>query len=78
MAIVRAKFKCTAVTTFEGGAEKVELSPVYGKDGTPNAQWSKWTPSGACWLQITNPDACGKFKPGVEYFLDFTEAPAEE
>lgn len=68
-----AKFKCE--TILKGvDAETPTLRAVYGKDGTPNAQWSKWTPSGSVEMQITNPAAHGFFRPGVEYIATFREA----
>lgn len=75
--MIRAKFKCSSVMRHEGDAETVTLNAANGKKDTANAQWSKWTPSGNLMMQINNPEAQGKFKPGAFYFLDFTEA-AEE
>lgn len=81
---VRAKFRCESVTEHDAGTgaapqRAISLVPVYGKDGSANAEWSKWTPNGSCKLTITNPDVVGFFRPGGEYYLDFTpaEPPAE-
>ena len=83
---IRAKFKCDAIHQLHDAgkpvgtvaAEIVKLTPVYGKDGSENAQWSKWTPSGELTMQINNPGAFGAFKLGAEYFIDITPAlPAE-
>lgn len=73
--MIRAKFKCSTIEVFEGG-ETVKLNAVSDKEGT-NATWSKWTPSGSLTMTINNPDALGRFTPGKEYFLDFTEASAD-
>ena len=69
--MIRAKFKCTSVEQFENGAEKVNLMPVYNE---ANKDWSKFTPAGGLWMSITKEGASGQFKPGVEYFFDFTVA----
>lgn len=77
---IRAKFKCQAVAHHEaptGGVNLiVSLGAVYGKDGSDNAQWSKWTPSGTLSMTITNPEVGDFFKPGGEYYLDLTPAAA--
>ncbi len=83
---MRAKMRCDAITENRQGAEgtpsekyaeTVMLSPVYGVDGSANAEWSKATPSGSLTMTITNPEAWGKLKAGAFYFVDLTEAPAE-
>lgn len=74
--MVRAKFVCYSVeeSTFEGSKteERIHLTAVYGVDGSANAEWSKWTPSGDIKMTISNPGAFGQFVQGVEYFIDFT------
>jgi hypothetical protein len=77
MSIV-AKFQCNAVTRDASGNETVTLNPVTGKDGTANAQWSKWTPSGRLELTITNPPAQGQIEPGKEYLVTIAPAPDDE
>lgn len=57
--------------------ERVTLAAVYGKEGTANAQWSKWTPSANFTISISNPAAFNKLSKGHEYFVDFTSAPPE-
>lgn len=69
---VRAKFRCTYVAPQLSG-EAVYLQPVYEDHGV-NKQWSEATPAGHAELVITNKGALGAFKPGKEYYLDFTEA----
>jgi len=51
-------------------AEELSLSAVYGQEGSPNAQWSKWTPSAMLTLQVNNPGAFGRVLPGQFYFVD--------
>ena len=65
---IRAKFKCAAVTKYEGGSEGVELHAV--TTGPGNESWSKWTPSGTLKMSITNPDAQGMFQAGKSYYID--------
>lgn len=58
--------------------ERVTLSAVYGKEGTANADWSKWTPSANFTIQINNPAAFNKLSKGGFFFVDFLPATAEE
>lgn len=51
-------------------SEEISLGAVYGPEGSPNSQWSKWTPSANLTMQINNPDAFGKVLPGQFYFVD--------
>ena len=76
--MVRAKFICNTVTErgWQGKVEHqdVELTAVYSANpNDPNHTWSEATPSGNIKMTITNPAAFGKFKPGVAYYIDFTE-----
>lgn len=59
----------------------VDLGAVYegaGPDGSNIAKenhiFGKATPSGSLKMGLTNPGAIAYFKPGVCYYLDFTEA----
>lgn len=58
-------------------AEEITLSCVYGKEGTANAQWSKWTPSGQLTFTVNNPDAFGKVLPGQFFFVDLVPTDKE-
>jgi hypothetical protein len=69
--VIRAKMRCVAVTRDDSGGEKVQLRPAYGKG---NEAWSKATPGGDLWLAISNPEAQGRFVPGLDYFLDLHTA----
>lgn len=72
---MRAKMQCQSVTDF-GTTEQVTLAAVYSSDpSSPNFVWSKASPSAQLSITISNPTARGHFKPGVEYFVDFSEAP---
>jgi hypothetical protein len=75
---VRAKVRVSEVlkpSNSDGQhAEEVTMFPVYGKDGSENANWSKATPSGLIRLYISNPGAWDQFHVGDEFYLDFTEA----
>jgi hypothetical protein len=70
---VRAKFMCSSVTKNHDGGEGVALYAANGKNGTANAQWSKWTPGGNLTLTISNPEAQGRLVPGRYYFIDIDE-----
>ena len=88
MSTVRAKFRCTSVgksyndkaqnPPLDTIADAVAFIPVYGKDGTANNQWSKWTPSGELKLYITNPALKDRFEVGKCYFVDLSDAPEDE
>ena len=70
---VRAKFKVQSVTEMESGLKSAKLFPV--TSGSPeNADFYKWTPSGSIDLATLNPVAAEQFKPGVEFYVDFTPA----
>jgi hypothetical protein len=74
--MIRAKFECgEARRDDEYGNEHVRFFAVCGDDNKP---WSTYTPSGTVEMTISNPGAQGRFKPGACYYLDFSEAPAEE
>ena len=75
--ILRCKMRVYEVTrSIEAdgslGNEHVKLQAVYGKDGTDNAQWSKWTPSANFAISINNPQAHGQLANGHEFYVDFT------
>lgn len=71
---MRAKVLCQSVLDF-GSGETVSLTAVYSPDiKSENYAWSKASPSASFTITISNPEARGKFKPGTEYFVDFSEA----
>ena len=54
--------------------ERVSLIAVYGKEGSENAQWSKWTPSANFNITISNPGAFNHLSRGHEYLVAFRAA----
>jgi hypothetical protein len=75
---MRAKFKITSVRRFEHGEEleffAVPKSGTYPEDGSDeNNTYAKYTPSANCKILITNPALYDTFKPGEEYYVDFTK-----
>jgi hypothetical protein len=74
---VRAKFKCERADKYPMGEDhqvEVNFHAVYGEDGSANASWSKWTPSGQLSMTISNPNLVDHFEVGKEYYLDIKEA----
>lgn len=69
---VRAKFRCNEVKLSEHGAE-VTLRPVVG-NSDENARFYKATPGGQIQLSTINEQAAAQFKPGRDYYVDFTPA----
>lgn len=53
-------------------SEDIQLSAVYGPEGSANSQWSKWTPCANLSMQVNNPAAFGKVLPGQFVFVDLT------
>lgn len=78
LSAVVAKMSCQVLSTSDHGhfrSHKVELAAVYGKEGE-NKDFSTATPSGACWMNISEgTPAKDFFKPGKKYYVTFTEAP---
>ena len=74
-AVIRAKMYVNEVKRCAGSdgettQEEVKLSAVYGKEGTANNKWSKYTPFGQFLMTISNPGAFGKLLPGQYFFVD--------
>lgn len=75
MTKVRAKFKCNSVEEYAGGSKEAKLSAVYSSKGE-NAQFTHATPSGNLSISIdSQTEAVEFFKPGEEYYLDFSVVP---
>lgn len=75
--ILRLKMSVTSVKRCadivgEISSEEIELMAVYGPVGSPNEQWSKYTPSGNLRFNVSNPEAFGKILPGQFIFVDLT------
>lgn len=76
---VVAKMQCHSIETSRYGGDakqhKVQLGAIYGTSGE-NKDFSTATPSGACWMQISEGcKALDFFKPGECYYVTFTPAP---
>lgn len=58
--------------------EAVGSNHVNGAD--ENNTFAKYTPSGTIQLDVTNDELQGRIKPGMEFYVDFSEVdkPAEE
>jgi len=70
---VRAKVRVESLALYgDVGTGNVKLVPV--TSGPGNESWSKYTPSGAIELGITNPAAFTQFTLGQEFYVDFTPA----
>lgn len=55
------------------GSQEIELSAVYSnKEGSANAQWSKWTPQANLKMTVSNPAAFNKVLPGQFVYVDLT------
>lgn len=55
-------------------SEEITLSAVTSdKEGSPNKQWSKWTPYGALSFTVNNPAALGQVLPGQFYLIDLRQ-----
>jgi hypothetical protein len=82
-ATVRCKMRVLSVTQSKAPngsteSERVQLTAVYGPEGSDNAQWSKWTPSANFDITINNPGAMGKLSKGHEFYVDFIPVPQAE
>jgi hypothetical protein len=81
--MVRAKFKVESNTHLENNLHKIILRAVYGKDDPnhENTKFFNYTPNGLIDIGIVKGEAGAYFKPGREYYVDFTDAtpvPSEE
>lgn len=76
MSTVRAKFKCSSITSFDGGSKKVQMHAVYSKDpNNENKDFTDSSPSGSFEIGIAAGKPAGDlFEAGKEYYLDITEA----
>lgn len=81
MSEMRAKMKVDNVEVFGEGNSRTEQltfsavckSEPYGEDGSDeNNSYARWTPSASLNMSVNNPALHGKFKPGQEFYVDFT------
>jgi hypothetical protein len=75
-AVLRLKVAVNSVKKICDGTgaitqEEIGCNAVYdSKEGSANAQWSKWTPCASLMMTISNPQAFGKVLPGQFLFVD--------
>ena len=75
-AVLRLKMMVNTVKTIHGNEgepyqQELALSAVYSnKEGSANAQWSKWTPSASLTMNVSNTAAFNKLKPGEFVYVD--------
>jgi len=78
---MRAKFVAQSVTNLAHGAnqeykqQEVRLTAVYVGENLEDNEFNQATPSGDLRMLIDNPAAFDFIKPGLDYYLDITEAP---
>lgn len=76
---MRAKLKLVAIEKTET-SETLHFRAVSKKEGYPNDgrdennSYALWTPQADLKMVITNPALSGKFSPGEEFYIDFTQA----
>ncbi len=51
-------------------AEEIVANAVHGKEGSANAEWSKWTPVGQLSFTVNNPAAFESVRPGQYFFIE--------
>lgn len=76
---LKCKFHCNSIIT-DTYSEEAKLSAIYARNEAENKednQFSEATPSGNLNIQVSNPDAKGFFKPGIEYYLKIEACPRE-
>jgi len=71
---VRAKFRVSSITHYEGSNTSVKLAPVVG-GSEENKRFYKYTPGGLIELSTVNEESAAQFKVGAEYYVDFTLVP---
>jgi len=81
-AVVRAKFRVNLVSPYvdakgQPTGSRIDLAPVYDSNkDSENAKFLNMTPWGQITLATVSPAAAEHFKPGDEFYVDFTKAPA--
>lgn len=76
--LMRAKMVIRSIEQYEGGTEKLNMSAIgkpsgYDDDGKDEDNtYANFTPMADLSMSINNPDLHGKFKPGQEFYVDFT------
>lgn len=65
-----ASVKSSCDSTGTKTQEEILLQAAYGPEGSPNAQWSQWTPFASLTMIVSNQAAFGKVLPEQFYFVD--------
>lgn len=75
-AVLRLKMTVNRVATIHDNEgqpyqQEIALTAVYSnKEGSANAQWSKWTPSASLTMTVSNTAAFNKVQPGQFVYVD--------
>lgn len=83
--VMRAKLEVVAVLPFGNPvvSEQVTFRGVCKSDGYPadgsdeNNSFAKWSPSVDQNFTIANPNLFGQFKPGDQFYADYTRVPKQ-
>lgn len=70
---MRAKFYCQSLTRYEKQVIAELHAVTSGSE--ENRSFAQYTPNAHLKITIDNPAVLDYFKPGGEYYLDFSEAP---
>jgi hypothetical protein len=72
---MRTKFKVKSVLEEIDSSTLVLIPVLNGSE--ENKKFFKWTPSGEIRIGTINTEVIKEFRPGAEYYVDFTLATAE-
>lgn len=74
---VRAKFVCNHVAPYADGSAHIYMNAVYSSaSNSENRKFSDATPNGQFQMTIKAGGPADFFKPGIEYYIDISEAVA--
>lgn len=68
---MRAKLTVESIVLTEN-CESIKFKAKYSDNKEDNT-YSKYTPSAELSMNITNENLFGKIKPGMQFYVDFTE-----
>lgn len=73
--MVRSKMTVTQVTEYNNSARgrTVKLQAIYDPELPEDQRFVKATPQASMEIYIENPAAFEQFKPGMTFYVDFTE-----
>lgn len=80
MRTIRAKFTCShVIPAIQGYPTRAYLHPVHDNGCEENKTFNTATPSGHLEIDISEDAPAHKFfRPGRDYYLDFTKIPMEQ